>query len=514
MKEADTDGIEASVVRTKLSLDQSKDLGNIQCDQFVSIRIQTRGDADDRGWFKTGRTHIEIKEVWPTLIADHREIFKPLICNQEHSPRGTDQERIGRPGRRDPQVDRGKLTTDRCSRRNMHREPGRVHPWIELNRHAFDDAGIATVYCSAGREPTDRTPVVESTNYRANQKFQPSQAVYLPVDKSTSNSSRTQNFHSARWPGIRSGWAGQTVCKSAASVDSDHPPPRLILGVQPRCRFGIHARHDIRVSDRATVRFGRSKPNTWRVQKSQVHPGVEPTILEWFVFLFLSGVWSMPILKVLLAIAVVPAVATGYVTVMGTTGACSTCASIVSMVTGSASSDSEKTDDATTAATTDANETSNSTIVAEGMFTVPLIDLQGNQTTLAAYAGRPMLVEVWATWCGPCRKVRSILKENEAALSKIATVVGVSVDQGGAAVVTRYLEKSPSPGILEFMVTPQFRAAIAPFDTQNTIPKLLYVRPDGQVSNLSYGANSPKFMMALLQNLAKKTPSSNSNPAG
>ena len=79
MKEADTDGIEASFVRTKLSLDQRKDLGNIQCDQFVSIRIQTRADTDDRGWFQTGRTDIEIKEVWPTLIADHREIFKPLI---------------------------------------------------------------------------------------------------------------------------------------------------------------------------------------------------------------------------------------------------------------------------------------------------------------------------------------------------------------------------------------------------------------------------------------------------
>ena len=396
----------------------------------------------------------------------------------------------------------------------MHREPRRVHLWIELDCRAVYGGRLGTGHRSADRESADRTPVVEPTNHRANQKFQPSQAVYPPVEKSTSNSSRTQNFHSARWPGIRSGWAGQAVCEGTAGVDPDHPPPRLTFRVQPRCRIGIHARHDIRVSDRTTVRFGRSKPNTWRVPNSQVHPGVEPTILEWFVFFFLSGVWSMPILKVLLAIAVVPAVATAYVTVMGTTGACSTCASIVSMVTGSASHDSEQASDATTTATTVADETSTSTIVAQGMFAVPLIDLQGNQTTLAAYAGRPMLVEVWATWCGPCRKVRSILKENEAELSKIATVVGVSVDQGGAAAVTRYLEKSPSPGILEFMVTPQFRAAIAPFDTQNTIPKLLYVRPDGQVSNLSYGANSPKFMMALLQNLAKKTPSPNSNPAG
>ena len=218
----------------------------------------------------------------------------------------------------------------------------------------------------------------------------------------------------------------------------------------------------------------------------------------------------MPILKTVIAIAVIPAVATGYVAVMGTTGACSTCASIVSMVTGS-----ECADPGTAAASIPiAEPASSSTTVAQGMFTVPLVDLEGNETTLAEYAGRPMLIEVWATWCGPCKKVRSILKEHHRELADIATVVGVSVDKGGAAAVTRYLEKSPSPGVIEFMVTPQFRAAIAPLDTQNTIPKLLYVRPDGQVSNLSYGANSPKFMMAMLKNLATRSPSPNSNPAG
>jgi thiol-disulfide isomerase/thioredoxin len=218
----------------------------------------------------------------------------------------------------------------------------------------------------------------------------------------------------------------------------------------------------------------------------------------------------MPILKTVIAIAAIPAVATGYVAVMGTTGACSTCASIVSMATGSACADPETAVNSTPMA----EPTGGSTTIARGMFTVPLIDLQGNETTLAEYAGKPMLIEVWATWCGPCKKVRSILKEHQRELADIATVVGVSVDQGGAAAVTRYLEKSPSPGVIEFMVTPQFRAAIAPLDTQNTIPKLLYVRPDGQVSNLSYGANSPKFMMAMLKNLATRSPSPNSNPAG
>ena len=144
------------------------------------------------------------------------------------------------------------------------------------------------------------------------------------------------------------------------------------------------------------------------------------------------------------------------------------------------------------------------TPAASGMFTVPLADLDGNRTTLAAHAGRPMLIEVWATWCGPCRKVRSIIKEHQDELESVATLVGVSVDQGGPAVVKSYLARSPSPGMLEFMVTPEFRSAIAPLDTQNTVPKLIYVGPDGRIANLSYGVSSAPFMTGLLRNLGAR----------
>ena len=56
----------------------------------------------------------------------------------------------------------------------------------------------------------------------------------------------------------------------------------------------------------------------------------------------------MPILKTAIAILAVPAVAAGYVTVMGTTGACATCASIVNTVTGGGecAETATKTDDA------------------------------------------------------------------------------------------------------------------------------------------------------------------------
>ncbi len=207
----------------------------------------------------------------------------------------------------------------------------------------------------------------------------------------------------------------------------------------------------------------------------------------------------MPILKTAMAILAIPVVAAGYVVVMGTTGACATCASIMSSVTGGSA----------TVATAGEAETepspgpagSDAVVEATGMFAVPLLDLDGQPATLAEHAGKPMLIEVWATWCGPCRKVRSIIKQHETELSQVATLVGVSVDEGGPAVVRSYLAKGDGPRMLEFMVTPQFRAAIAPLDTRNTIPKLVYVGADGRIANLSHGVNSPTFMLGLLRNL-------------
>ena len=57
----------------------------------------------------------------------------------------------------------------------------------------------------------------------------------------------------------------------------------------------------------------------------------------------------------------------------------------------------------------------------------PLTDLDGQPGSLAAFKGRPLLVNFWATWCPPCRREIPLLKRIQAEHDTL-TVVGIAVE--------------------------------------------------------------------------------------
>ncbi|MGQ4661134.1 redoxin family protein [Lysobacter sp. F6437] len=75
--------------------------------------------------------------------------------------------------------------------------------------------------------------------------------------------------------------------------------------------------------------------------------------------------------------------------------------------------------------------------------TVVLPDLDGRQVTLpAAHAGRPLLVNFWASWCGPC--IQEMPELDRFAASQAADgvqVVGIALDDVEA--VRAFLQHTP-----------------------------------------------------------------------
>lgn len=70
------------------------------------------------------------------------------------------------------------------------------------------------------------------------------------------------------------------------------------------------------------------------------------------------------------------------------------------------------------------------------------VDGEGRRVDLADFGGRVVVLNVWATWCGPCVREMPSLDRLEAALGgRDFQVVALSVDRGGAATVAPFLPR-------------------------------------------------------------------------
>jgi thiol-disulfide isomerase/thioredoxin len=70
---------------------------------------------------------------------------------------------------------------------------------------------------------------------------------------------------------------------------------------------------------------------------------------------------------------------------------------------------------------------------------VAFTDAEGRPASLADFAGKPTLVNLWATWCQPCLKEMPSLQRLQAKLAGRLTVAAVSQDRAGGTLVNPFV---------------------------------------------------------------------------
>ena len=106
-----------------------------------------------------------------------------------------------------------------------------------------------------------------------------------------------------------------------------------------------------------------------------------------------------------------------------------------------------------------------------------LEDLEGRSHSLASYRGQVVLINVWASWCEPCREEMPSIDRLKRSLEGRAFVVLAVNLAEPASRIRGYLEKMP----LGFPVLLDRDTAVAKAWKARILPATYIVGPDGKI---------------------------------
>jgi peroxiredoxin len=122
--------------------------------------------------------------------------------------------------------------------------------------------------------------------------------------------------------------------------------------------------------------------------------------------------------------------------------------------------------------------------VGDQPYEFALQGVDGQTVALSQFIGQPILVNFWATWCGPCRiempEIQAIWEEH-----KDDGLVVLALDQSETAEdVQAYFDEL---GLTFTPLLDEGNDTAKNFGLQGTLPASVFINPDGEVSVIHRG---------------------------
>ena len=134
-------------------------------------------------------------------------------------------------------------------------------------------------------------------------------------------------------------------------------------------------------------------------------------------------------------------------------------------------------------------------------FNATIEDMNGGRLDLASLKGQPLLVNLWATWCGPCKvETPELVKFSEHYRARGLRVIGISTDDTPDVVRAFAAELNVTYPML---VGLNHQAFLKSIGYEGTLPLTLFIGRDGtirdQITGLRRVAEWERMIEALLE---------------
>ena len=128
---------------------------------------------------------------------------------------------------------------------------------------------------------------------------------------------------------------------------------------------------------------------------------------------------------------------------------------------------------------------------------ISLVDRTGQTIELSDLRGKPVIVNLWATWCEPCLREMPSLERLQSRLGERIAVLAVSEDRGGDKAVEPFIAKLELKSV-KIYIDPKSEVGHA-FAVRG-LPTSVLIDRDGKVLGRVEGAaewDSPKILGLL-----------------
>jgi len=127
----------------------------------------------------------------------------------------------------------------------------------------------------------------------------------------------------------------------------------------------------------------------------------------------------------------------------------------------------------------------------------PFADAQGQDVSLADFEGKPLLLNIWATWCAPCKVEMPTLDALAASEKGRMNVIAVSQDLEGRAPVVAFFKETAVKNLVPY--TDADNALLTAFNNAIALPTTILYDSDGkEVWRVAGGVEWDEAEMAKL----------------